>query len=120
MESDVKENLKKPFFQGLLNEWALHIESGTDAIVFVNIFLNEMRYMDSENGKACALFARYMESHDWAEILFVLKPNLNSEISEIFESPKAKDFYEAFQATVSSQIREHKEKFVARPDPWMN
>src|SRR4029078_11987163 len=48
MESMIRESLKKPFFQEVLKEWALHVEDAAetktiDATTFANLYLEMMR-----------------------------------------------------------------------------
>jgi hypothetical protein len=119
MESMIRENLQKPFFQEVLKEWAMHIdcaaeEKATDATTFANLYLEMMR--DPRNDEArqgCAAFATFMKPRTWKKMMTVLGPSLDPETLTSFQRPEAEEFYKQFKAMVLEQITEYWEQFLA-------
>ena len=119
MESMIRENLQKPFFQEVLKEWALHVDSAAedkvvDATTFANLYLEMMR--DPRNDEArqgCAAFATFMKPRNWKKMLGVLSGALDAETMATFQKPEAEEFYKQFKAMVLEQITEYWEQFLA-------
>lgn len=119
MESMIRESLKKPFFQEVLKEWALHVEDAAetktiDATTFANLYLEMMR--DPRNDEArqgCAAFATFMKPRSWKKLLGVLNDALDGETLATFQRPEAEEFYKQFKAMVLEQITEYWEQFLA-------
>lgn len=119
MESMIRENLQKPFFQEVLKEWAMHIECAAeekvvDATTFANLYLEMMR--DPRNDEArqgCAAFATFMKPRSWKKMLAVLSGSLEQETLSAFQRPEAEEFYKQFKAMVLEQITEYWEQFLA-------
>lgn len=119
MESMIRESLKKPFFQEVLKEWALHVEDAAetktiDATTFANLYLEMMR--DPRNDEArqgCAAFATFMKPRSWKKLLGVLKDALDPETLATFQRTEAEEFYKQFKAMVLEQITEYWEQFLA-------
>jgi hypothetical protein len=119
MEVLIRENLQKPFFQDVLKEWALHVESAAedkavDATTFANLYLEMMR--DPRNDEArqgCAAFATFMKPRNWQKMLAVLRGALDPVTIAAFERPEAEEFYKQFKAMVLEQITEYWEQFLA-------
>lgn len=114
MDSIIQQNLKNPVFREVISEWALHVESESDATTFANLYLEMMRDPQNDEGrKACAAFATYMKPRNWKKMFAALSPHLDKDVVEIFKRPHAEDFYEAFRAMVIEQIRDYWEQFIA-------
>lgn len=114
MDAIVQDMLRRPFFQSVIDEWALHVGTGSDATTFANMYLEWMRDpSDDEGRKACAAFATYMKPRNWAMMFKVLKPHLKSETAKTFELEAAEEFYESFRAMVTEQIKDYWEQFLA-------
>ena len=119
MESMIRENLQKPFFQEVLKEWALHVEDAAetkvvDATTFANLYLEMMR--DPRNDEArqgCAAFATFMKPRSWKKMLAVLGGALDAETLASFQKTEAEEFYKQFKAMVLEQITEYWEQFLA-------
>lgn len=118
MDSIIKENLKRPFFQEVMKEWAVHVESGTDSTAFANLYLEMMRDpVDNESRRACSVFATYMKPRNWQKMFAALRPGLDAETIKIFELPQAAEFYESFRAMVVLQIADYWDNFMATKVP---
>lgn len=114
MEAVICENIRKPYPQEILREWALHVRTGCDATTFANMYLEWMRDpVNEDSRKTCAAFASFMKPRDWGTVLKIIGPHLEPEIHEIFKTREAADFYEAFRAMVVEQIRDYWEQFLA-------
>jgi hypothetical protein len=115
MDKIIQGMLKEPFFAEVIQEWALHVDSGSDPTSFANLYLEWMRDPEDDKGrKACAAFATYMRPRNWEKMFRALKPHLDPETVRIFEKePDAADFYEGFRAMVVEQIRVYWEEFLA-------
>lgn len=119
MEAMIRENLQKPFFQDVLREWAVHVESAVedkvvDATTFANLYLEMMR--DPRNDEArqgCAAFATFMKPRSWKKMMAVLRDALDAETVATFSKPEAEEFYKQFKAMVLEQITEYWEQFLA-------
>jgi hypothetical protein len=119
METMIRESLQKPFFQEVLKEWALHVDSAAeekvvDATTFANLYLEMMR--DPRNDEArqgCAAFATFMKPRSWKKMLAVLRGSLEADTLAAFEKPEAEEFYKQFKAMVLEQITEYWEQFLA-------
>jgi len=119
METMIRESLQKPFFQEVLKEWALHVDSAAeehvvDATTFANLYLEMMR--DPRNDEArqgCAAFATFMKPRSWKKMLAVLRGSLDGDTLAAFEKPEAEEFYKQFKAMVLEQITEYWEQFLA-------
>lgn len=114
MDEIVQGMLKRPFFQGVIKEWALHVAEEIDATTFANMYIEWMRDPSDDDGrKACAAFATYMRPRKWPVMYKVLKPHIPQEYAAVFETPAADDFYESFRTMVVEQIKEYWEQFLA-------
>lgn len=119
MESMIRESMQKPFFQDVLKEWAMHVESASeekvvDATTFANLYLEMMRDpKNDESRQGCAAFATFMKPRSWKKLLSVLKGSLDAETLASFEKPEAEEFYKQFKAMVLEQIAEYWEQFLA-------
>lgn len=119
MESMIRESLRKPFFQEVLKEWALHVdesqESGkVDATTFANLYMVMMQDAKNEEGRqGCAAFATFMKPRNWKKMYAVLKTAMDEETQQSFEKPAAAEFYEQFRAIVITHIRDYFEQFMA-------
>lgn len=114
MDSIIQQNLKNPIFKEIIKEWALHVQSGSDATTFANLYLEMMRDPHNDEGrKACAAFATYMKPRNWEMMFKALAPQLDADVVKSFQLPEAEDFYEAFRAMVVEQIRDYWEQFIA-------
>jgi len=120
MESMIRENLQKPFFQEVLKEWALHVdacaETGTvDATTFANLYMVMMQDVrNEETRQGCAAFATFMKPRPWKKMFAVLKGALDAETLESFQKAEAGEFYEQFRSMVISQIQDYWEQFLAQ------
>ena len=114
MDSIIQQNLKNPIFREVIKEWALHVQTGSDATTFANLYLEMMRDPQNDEGrKACAAFATYMKPRNWEMMFNALAPHLDADIVKTFQLPQAEEFYEAFRAMVVEQIRDYWEQFIA-------
>jgi hypothetical protein len=115
MDKIIQGMLSEPFFKEVIQEWSLHVDSGSDPTSFANLYLEWMRDPEDDKGrKACAAFATYMRPRNWEKMFRALKPHLDPETVRIFEKePDAADFYEGFRAMVVEQIRVYWEEFLA-------
>jgi hypothetical protein len=119
METVIRENLRKPFFQEVLKEWALHVDNSqetgvVDATTFANLYLEMMRDPRNDEGRqGCAAFATFMKPRNWKKMYAILKDAVDSEVRESFDRPAAAEFYEQFRAMVIEQIRDYWEQFMA-------
>jgi hypothetical protein len=119
METLIRENLRKPFFQEVLKEWALHVESSVedgavDATTFANLYLEMMRDPRNDEGRqGCAAFATFMKPRSWKKMLAVLAEAIDAETLATFQKPEAEEFYKQFKAMVLEQITEYWEQFLA-------
>lgn len=115
----IRESMQKPFFQDVLKEWAMHVESASeekvvDATTFANLYLEMMRDpKNDESRQGCAAFATFMKPRSWKKLLSVLKGSLDAETLASFEKPEAEEFYKQFKAMVLEQIAEYWEQFLA-------
>jgi len=120
MEAMIRDNLKKPFFQEVLKEWALHVESAAeehvvDATTFSNLFLEMLR--DPRNRKtrqACTIFAIFMKPRRWEEALEAFGKIRNKDVRASFEKPEAKEFYKQFKRMVLEQVTQYWEQFLTK------
>lgn len=113
MDEIIQQMLGKPFFKQVLNEWALHVESGEDATTFANLYLEWMRDpRDDEGRKACAAFATYMRPRKWERMFKVLEPHLEEDVKAVFQTEGAESFYEVFRTCVIEQIKDYWEQFL--------
>jgi len=69
--------------------------------------------VDSESRKGCSMFANFMKTRTWDEMLAVIGPRLDKDVLKIFKTPFAADFYEGFKAMVIEQVRAYWEDFMA-------
>lgn len=114
MDLVIQDMLKKPLLKSVIQEWALHVESESDATTFANFYMEMMRdQKNDESRQACAGFATYMKPRNWDLMLRSLAPHLEPDVLRAFKHPYAKDFYEQFRAMVIEQIREYWEQFLA-------
>lgn len=119
MENMIRENLRKPFFQDVLKEWAVHVDNCeetnvVDAAPFANLYLEMMR--DPHNDEArqgCAGFATFMKPRNWKKMFSILKDALDPTLLESFSKPAASEFYEQFRAMVIEQIKDYWAQFLA-------
>lgn len=113
MDVIVQDALKDPQLKSIVQEWALHVENGSDATTFANFFMELMRDEgDSKTRKACSGFANYMSPRNWDLMLRSLTPYLDAETVRVFQLPNAGSFYEQFRAIVTEQIKEWFEQFL--------
>jgi hypothetical protein len=118
MESIIREQMGTQLAQEIIEEWALYVESGSDATTFANLYLEMMRDPRSdEKRQACAAFAAFMKVRKWGKVYKVIRPFLRAETQEILDRPEAEGFYEQFRAMVILQIQDYWDQFVASKLP---
>lgn len=117
MESEVVANMQKPFFQEVLKEWALHVESGNDATAFANMFMEWMRDDSTPDAaaarKACGGFTTFISVRTWAQVFKTLKPALPKDKIAVFETQDAEVFYETFRTMVVESVRDYWKSYLA-------
>jgi hypothetical protein len=107
--------LKKPLFQDVLREWAVHIESSiedkvVDATTFANLYLEMMR--DPRTRKEFGYFFTFMLRFTWQELLVAFRKAVDTDTSDTFDKPEAEKFYKQFKDIVVWQVMEFWAQFL--------
>jgi hypothetical protein len=114
MEQIVQAMVEQPAFKQVIKEWSRQVSMEEDPTTFANMYLEWMRDpVDSESRKGCSMFANFMKTRTWDEMLAVIGPRLDKDVLKIFKTPFAADFYEGFKAMVIEQVRAYWEDFMA-------
>jgi hypothetical protein len=114
MEQIIQDMLDKPFFRQVIKEWSLHVKTNQDPTTFANMYMEWMRDpLDHEGRKATTMFANFMKPREWSDMMKIMGPKLDKDVSNIFKSEAATDFYDGFKAMVVEQIRDYWEQFLA-------
>lgn len=114
MEQIVQAMVEQPAFKQVIKEWSRQVAREEDPTTFANMYLEWMRDpVDSESRKGCSMFANFMKTRSWDEMLAVIGPRLDKDVLKIFKTPFAVDFYEGFKAMVIEQVRAYWEDFMA-------
>lgn len=114
MEQIIQDMLDKPFFRQVIKEWSLHVKTNQDPTTFANMYMEWMRDpLDHEGRKATTMFANFMKPREWSDMMKIMGPKLDKDVSAIFKSEAAADFYDGFKAMVVEQIKDYWEQFLA-------
>lgn len=114
MEQIVQSMVEQPAFKQVIKEWSRQVRLEEDPTTFANMYLEWMRDpVDSESRKGCSMFANFMKTRSWDEMMAVIGPKLDPDVLKIFKTPFASDFYEGFKAMVVEQVRAYWEEFMA-------
>ena len=114
MEQIIQDMLDKPFFRQVIKEWSLHVKTNQDPTTFANMYMEWMRDpLDHEGRKATTMFANFMKPREWTDMMKIMGPKLDKDVSAIFKSEAAADFYDGFKAMVVEQIKDYWEQFLA-------
>jgi len=114
MEQIVQTMVEQPAFKQVIKEWARQVSLEEDPTTFANMYLEWMRDpVDSESRKGCSMFANFMKTRTWDEMLAVIGPKLDKDVLKTFKTAFAAEFYEGFKAMVIEQVRAYWEDFMA-------
>jgi hypothetical protein len=113
MELIIQDSLDRPFAKQVIKQWALNVKRNGNPAMFANAYMEWMRDpMDHEGRKATTLFAEFMSTHTWEELLEVMTPKLDKETVAIFNDPYAAKYYNGFSTMICEQVREYWENFL--------
>lgn len=114
MELIIQAEMDRPMAKQMIKEWCLHIKRGMPPFMFANTYMEWMRDpMDHEGRKATSLFATFMSTRDWNDMMAVISPKLDAETLTVFRSEAAFEYYEGFRGLICEQVKAYWEEFAA-------
>lgn len=109
---------REPRFIDMVNKWARQIESGNDAGIFSNMFMELMRDDGTAEAiqirKVLSFFVDEMSTRNWAAMYDFLQPAIPKNLHPIFESPHAEVFYDQFKMMVVESVRDYWKMYFAQ------
>lgn len=112
MKEIIRQMVDQPFFKGVLEEWATHVDTEQDGTTFLNMYREWMcDPNDHEGRKATTMFANFIAPRPWEKFYPIIKDKLDKETVVVFDKPHAKVFYETFRVLITEQIRAFWEDF---------
>lgn len=101
---------------GILDEWAIHLESKSKPQVMANYLIECLRWPENDRIRhATLVFLGYSRCREWKETWKYLKKYVSKEDWCLFETPHAGRFYRGFVKIVMDAIQSYWTQFLKKP-----
>lgn len=109
-------NLFAPALQkiGFFSEWARHVAARATPEILAGLMPEGLRTENSDVRAPFTVFAAYMRSRTWAEVVEDFSTFLSPEDYAKMRAPGGEDFYKVFRDLIIGQVEDYYRQFQAQ------